>query len=510
MATIKLYKSKINNMPNTLSDLRSEIDSYNLELKSFSAKLLAVTNPILDKVISKISTASRSQEEQVNCLNEMLTKIDDFVAAAQRIDNNVADYVRGLGNFGVPFYRYTRFHHTGIKTYTLNEYLSKLSKTNNKVKRYRKKQYNDTYIVSDYIEYDYKNNCYKVKDYNKLIDFLNKESSSAFERYQKEYLRSLIMKYIISQISDNEIYRTGTLEREDKICNDIESKDINNYLKNCMDFGYELNMTSVLAAAGPIGWVASFFSKKNDEIFEKNKELQYKQAMYSLIDLATSKEGVIAMGECIVKGGIGLDIKDSALEKYQSSRTYLKQMFDKFCSGSGGVYTSKELTDAVRENQNTKKYVEQTKNEIVNALSNHDSATSDDVKKILIDKFGYRDNNFDIKATGNIDPLNYGFGDSGGLSIAIHDWNSKHIELVDYSTDGKHFKGKIKYVFEDTFGLDSKDIKPENFKEKNQLVKLLPAFQAWYILQHDKAYNGKYKPFTTRVEIEEDFEGDFK
>ena len=251
------------------------------------------------------------------------------------------------------------------------------------------------------------------------------------------------------------IYNTGTLKKEDANYNDISWYNINSYEKSIGNLSY------VLLGPG-----------LTEEI--------YKMDMNSL--------------------------KDIAFKFDPSSKSYLPSMFEKFYSGSGGEYTNENLTNAVREQQATKEYISTTKMMFITALSGSDSPTSDAVRDSLWNKLGYRENDYFMQGSSPV-PLSYEFNDSAGLSLAIHDWNSKSIYVSDYSTDGYRFSGKLHYVFEDTFGLDSTDIRPDGYN--NSLVQMYWGFQAWYILQHDKTFNGKYKPFTTKVEIIEDFDGYF-
>lgn len=53
----------------------------------------------------------------------------------------------------------------------------------------------------------------------------------------------------------------------------------------------------------------------------------------------------------------------------------------------------------------------------------------------------------------------------------------------------------------DHFGLDQPDVEKK--------FGYLAGFRAWFVLQHYNEYEGKYKPFTSVMEIDVPFEGEF-
>ena len=57
----------------------------------------------------------------------------------------------------------------------------------------------------------------------------------------------------------------------------------------------------------------------------------------------------------------------------------------------------------------------------------------------------------------------------------------------------------ISCTFKDNFGLDKDDLPPQ--------YAAIPGFKSWFILQHSKKYNGKYKPFKTVVVLDKEFSG---
>ena len=59
------------------------------------------------------------------------------------------------------------------------------------------------------------------------------------------------------------------------------------------------------------------------------------------------------------------------------------------------------------------------------------------------------------------------------------------------------FKGTLHFIIYDHFGLDKPDIE----KFSSGIV-----FRSWFMLQHWKKFNGKYRPFVTIMEFDIPFE----
>lgn len=201
------------------------------------------------------------------------------------------------------------------------------------------------------------------------------------------------------------------------------------------------------------------------------------------------------------------------------SAMYLPELFDKFYSGEGGVYSSELLNLFVKVNPSTEQYMNKSTEYYEKLLkATKCKGVSNDPSSELIRRnyrvlLGYDYGGPDKEDTGNhsdafgrIDALYYPASDTG-LALAIHDWNSKEIYVANFKESDNDYSGDLIFVFEDTFGLDEKDISiSENLYRGYGLY---DGFQAWYLLQHDKNFNGKYKPFTTRVEIKQHFEGSY-
>ena len=105
----------------------------------------------------------------------------------------------------------------------------------------------------------------------------------------------------------------------------------------------------------------------------------------------------------------------------------------------------------------------------------------------------------DLKANGVlISKYSYGGGlfdeDTwGGLTMAIHGWTENRVDITDSFIIGNKYYTNLQFTFIDNFGLDRDDLREFG---------IIPGFESWYALQHNKNYQGKYQPFKTVVTID--------
>mgnify|MGYP001406871161 CR=1 FL=1 len=78
--------------------------------------------------------------------------------------------------------------------------------------------------------------------------------------------------------------------------------------------------------------------------------------------------------------------------------------------------------------------------------------------------------------------------------------NTDKDNLTDYSSDGKKFSGTLHFTLYEHFGLDKPDVE--------KIYGDLAGFRAWFELQHNKKYNGKFKPYINLMEYNVYFEGE--
>ena len=216
MAKIELYKDKINNMSNLFEDLRSKKSSYAMNLNKLSTNLMAIECVDLASAISELSTVNKDVDEQIEDLNKLQREFEDYVLSVKTIDNKVAEYIRGLPEFYLPYYSPSKNWTQNTKLPTAAEYIRALPKTGEPYRsnlewRNQKDQLATAseyiskihlkinkfirdfapYMVSEYIEYDSENHCYKVKDKQKLNELLTKESPSETDLAKMAYIFSL-------------------------------------------------------------------------------------------------------------------------------------------------------------------------------------------------------------------------------------------------------------------------------------------------------------------------------
>lgn len=162
------------------------------------------------------------------------------------------------------------------------------------------------------------------------------------------------------------------------------------------------------------------------------------------------------------------------------------KMIARFKANTGGEFTDAVLTKHVKEHESTKRF-------------------STSLEKLITDSIK--------NGKGNLKPLKnetvywtgkpYGrpqFSSKkdtffGGLTICINDTWAYEVSITEYTLSGTSFSGKYKVTLYDHFGLDQPDVEKK--------YSWLAGFRSWYILQHRR----NYKPFITKVEFENTFNG---
>ncbi len=161
-------------------------------------------------------------------------------------------------------------------------------------------------------------------------------------------------------------------------------------------------------------------------------------------------------------------------------------MIDKFQSNSGGEYTNDVLTSNVQEHESTQRFVTSLRDIIVETAVREQGDISS-LKNETIDWNG--------KPYGR--PRFSTLSDTfmGGLTICINDVWAYEISITEYTVGESDFSGKFKVTLYDQFGLDKPDV--------DKKYGYLAGFRSWFLLQHRR----NYKPFITKIEFEEEFEG---
>ena len=93
MATIELYKDKINSMSNYIEQAKSAVSDFCVDLSALKKKVLGINSSVCDGIISKISTSSQTQEQQIAGLEATQKEVNDFIDLTINRDNAAAQEI---------------------------------------------------------------------------------------------------------------------------------------------------------------------------------------------------------------------------------------------------------------------------------------------------------------------------------------------------------------------------------------------------------------------------------
>lgn len=95
MATIALYASKVNQMPELVQGIKSAVNDYKTELQILQIKALSVGVSVFDlnDVISSIQSSTQTQEEKVSSFDTFEQNTEEFIETSASVDNDVADVI---------------------------------------------------------------------------------------------------------------------------------------------------------------------------------------------------------------------------------------------------------------------------------------------------------------------------------------------------------------------------------------------------------------------------------
>ena len=93
MATIELYKDKINSMSNYIEQAKSAVSDFCVDLSALKTKILGINSSVCDGIISKISTSSQTQEQQIAGLEATQREVNDFIDLTINRDNAAAQEI---------------------------------------------------------------------------------------------------------------------------------------------------------------------------------------------------------------------------------------------------------------------------------------------------------------------------------------------------------------------------------------------------------------------------------
>lgn len=173
-------------------------------------------------------------------------------------------------------------------------------------------------------------------------------------------------------------------------------------------------------------------------------------------------------------------------------------MINHFKTGKGADYVNPTLVEKVKNHEKTQIFIKDMTEAIKIALS----LNGGDLKKLKYE----RDNDICDYVQNNISfPVYNKLSDIfGGLTMCLNGIWGCNATIENYTFDGNNYSGILKFYIYDHFGLDVDDL--TNSYLGSQFGDLA-GFRAWFVLQYYEDFNGDYKPFVTKIEIEVPFKG---
>ncbi len=93
MSTIELYKDKINSMSNYIEQAKTAVSDYCTDLSALKSKILGINSSVCDSIVSKISSSSQTQEQQIVGLEATQREVNDFIDLTIKRDNSASSAV---------------------------------------------------------------------------------------------------------------------------------------------------------------------------------------------------------------------------------------------------------------------------------------------------------------------------------------------------------------------------------------------------------------------------------
>lgn len=98
MATIELYKSKINNMSNYIEQAKYAVGDFCVDLSALKSKILGINSNVCDDVVTSISTSSQTQEQQIAGLEATQREVNEFIDLTVNRDNSASSEISRAKN----------------------------------------------------------------------------------------------------------------------------------------------------------------------------------------------------------------------------------------------------------------------------------------------------------------------------------------------------------------------------------------------------------------------------
>ncbi|MBE6762002.1 MAG: DUF3289 family protein [Ruminococcaceae bacterium] len=178
-------------------------------------------------------------------------------------------------------------------------------------------------------------------------------------------------------------------------------------------------------------------------------------------------------------------------------QTVILDMIEHFMGGTATDYSNETLTEKALEHNSTQTYISSVKDCINHLLNQYNgdimaleyfAATRESNPLVQL-----------MQSEGIYQPVYNTANDKiTGLTICVDGLWGNQIEVKSYNKTGNAYSGVLSFTLYDHFGLDAADVEKYG---------LLAGFRSWYILQHNKEYNGAYKPFVTVMNFDVPFSG---
>ncbi len=231
--------------------------------------------------------------------------------------------------------------------------------------------------------------------------------------------------------------------------------------------------------------IIEYDSSFNETILNFNKKFKFENYMHPFAFRNYKNGELIHIGEMreLIQLCSFLD-SDMKIEN--------EALLNHFIQGSGKDYYSEILSNKVRTNSDTKRYINFAIQEITKAIKEYHGDVlqlerDDNINRIFQQKAVFP--RFE-------NPFN-------GLMIAIHVTHGNNIYIKNASIKNNLLKCELKFDIFDHYGLNAEDL--QNSRSGIKFISL-SGFRAWYYLQHSKNYQKSFKPFVTHAIFTEKME----
>lgn len=231
--------------------------------------------------------------------------------------------------------------------------------------------------------------------------------------------------------------------------------------------------------------IIKYDSSFKETIHNFNKKFKFENYMDSFAFRRYKNDELIHIGE--MRNLIQLcSFLDSGMQVENEA------LLNHFIQGTGKDYYSETLSTKVRNNSDTKRYINFAIEKITKSIKEYHGDILQLEKDDNINKIFQKNAVFPRFEN----PFN-------GLMIAIHVTHGNNIYIENASIKNNVFRCNLKFDIFDHYGLNFEDL--QNNRKGIKFVSLA-GFRAWYYLQHSENYGKSFKPFVTHAIFTEKLE----